>query len=426
MRKLCFSLTAIFLLFFSCKKSTSEPQEQPPPENPFVRFSKVYGGSQHDVIVSALPALDGGYVLSGVSESNDGDITTGHGFSDLWLLKIDASGNVVWSQTYGGSGEEFFAMGIVPMTDGYIIAGATTSTDGNVTITKDDFRQHWLLKVDKQGNILWQKKFSQLEGAQVHAIIKAKNGDLVGCGYAFPAAGQSNAWMFRLTAAGELIWEETYDDLTDVFGSVGEAPNGDLVATGTTVEANNPDQMDALLLRTNNLGELKWSKSLGGSTFDMGNGVVATSDGGALMTSTTNSTDGLATGNHGNEDILVVKVDENGDVEWNKVIGGTSGETYTRCVIETSDHNYKFTAESYSQDGDFPGNVGYDAWIVTLNAAGSIVKKTKFGGNGSEGINGLLPIGDKKYLSAGYTTSNTGEFSGAHGAYEGWIFTYEE
>lgn len=424
MKRFYFAL-AVSLLFFSCKKGNSDSQE-PPPNNPFVKFKKVYGGSSYDAAFTCVPGIDGGYVLSGISESNDGDVTSAHGFSDLWLFKIDASGNIVWSQTYGGSGEEFLAAALVPVTDGYILAGGTTSTDGNVTISKDEFRQHWLFKVDKQGNILWQKKFSEHEGAQILSLVKAKNGDLIGSGYVFPPGGPSDAWLFRLTSNGDLIWEKTYDDLTETAVNVAETANGDLIVSGSAIESNNTSQQDALLFRTNGAGQLKWSKSFGGSAIDNGNGILATSDGGALMTGITYSNDGIASGSHANEDILVIKVDESGNVEWSKLFGGAGGEIDTRCVIETSDHNYIFSATSYSQNGDMPGNKEYDAWILTLNSAGSIVGKKQFGGNSLDIIYALLPQGESKFLAAGTTTSTTGDFTSAHGGYEAWVFTYEE
>ena len=424
MKNLYFALAAS-LLFFSCKKGNSDSQV-PPPNNPFVKFKKVYGGGNYDAAFTCVPAIDGGYVISGISESNDGDITSAHGFSDLWLFKIDASGNIEWSQTYGGSDNEYLAAALVPVTDGYILAGATESTNGNVTISKDEFRQHWLFKVDKLGNILWQKKFSQNEGAQIHSLSKAKNGDLIGSGYVYPPGGPSDAWLFRLTANGDLIWEKVYDDLTEVAVNIAEASNGDLIATGTTIESNNISQIDALLFRTNSAGELKWSKSFGGTATEQGNAILATSDGGALMTGITYSNDGIASGSHGNEDILVIKVDENGNTQWIKLFGGAAGEIDTHCVIETGDYNYMLSATSYSQDGDMPGNKEYDAWILTLDSNGTIIHKQQFGGNNLDIIYALLPLGENKFLAAGISTSTTGDFSGAHGGYEAWVFTYEK
>lgn len=416
---------AASLLFFSCKKANSDSQE-PPPNNPFVKFKKAYGGSSYDAAFTCVPAIDGGYVLSGISESNDGDITSAHGFSDLWLFKIDASGNIVWSQTYGGSDNEYLAAALVPVTDGYILAGGTESTNGNVTISKDEFRQHWLFKVDKLGNILWQKKFSENEGAQIHSLTKAKNGDLIGSGYVYPPGGPSDAWLFRLTANGNLIWEKVYDDLTEVAVNIAEASNGDLIATGTTLESTNISQIDALLFRTNSDGDLKWSKSFGGTATEQGNAILATSDGGTLITGITYSNDGIASGSHGNEDILVIKVDENGNTQWIKLFGGASGEIDTHCVIETSDSNYMLSATSYSQNGDMPGNKEYDAWILTLDSNGTIFHKQQFGGNNLDIVYALLPLGENKFLAAGITTSTTGDFSGAHGGYEAWVFTYEK
>jgi hypothetical protein len=424
MKNLSFALVVVFLILASCKKD-SDPPQQPPANNPFIKFKKVFGGSSYDVVISAVPAIDGGYVLSGLSQSTDGDISVGYGLEDLWLFKIDAAGNIIWSKTYGGSLSEYSANALVPVNDGYIVAGATESTDGNVSITKDEFRQHWLFKVDQQGNIIWQKKFSKIAGAQIFCLKKAKNGDLIGSGYTSPPGGYPDAWLFRLTADGELIWEETYDALTESIADVTEASNGDLFVTGTITESGNPDQDDALIIRTTSKGELKWSKSLGGTVFDRGSGILATSDGGALMTGLSNSSDGNATGNHGGKDILVIKIDGAGNVQWNKMLGGAAEDGETSFIYETSDNNYIITATPYGVGGDMPSTREYDAWIVTINSDGTIANKKSFGGNGVDYIYKLLAIEEGKFLAAGTTSSFDGDITESHGGYEAWVFTVE-
>lgn len=425
MNKLILSLIAASLIISSCKKSTSDPQEQPPPTPQFAKFKKLYGGSSYDYIGSAIPAIDGGYIINGLTQSDDGDIPSSFAFQDMWLFKINDTGKVVWSKTFGGTSDEFMAWGIVPAADGYIIAGATTSTDGNVTIVKDDFRQHLLIKVDKLGNTVWQKKFSQFQNAQIISIAKAKNGDIIGSGYVVPWGEPGRGWIFRLTSEGDLVWEKSYDVSIRDLTTIVEAADGDLIAMGTVVQSNNPDQVDALLLRTTSTGDSLWAKPLGGSIIDQGSGVVATTDGGALMTAITNSSDGLAIGNHGNNDVLVVKVDSDGNVEWNKLFGGTGDDYGGRAVIETSEHNYIFSASSYSQNGDLPGNKEIDAWILTLKSDGTVLKKTQFGGNLVDEIEALLPLSENKFFAAGFSTSTDGDFAKTRGGYEGWAFTFE-
>ena len=91
-----------------------------------------------------------------------------------------------------------------------------------------------------------------------------------------PPGGPADAWLFRLSANGELIWEKTYDALTESVNNVAESTNGDLIATGRIFESGNPDQVDALLFRTTSTGDMKWLKSFGGSVIDNGSGIHRT------------------------------------------------------------------------------------------------------------------------------------------------------
>jgi hypothetical protein len=423
MKHLINALVIASMFLVSCNKDSDT--QQPPTNQSYVPFKKVFGGSSYDAVVTSAPALDGGYIFSGVSQSTDGDLTAGYGLEDLWLFKLDVSGNLVWSKTYGGSFSEYPANALVTANDGYIIAGATESTDGNVSITKDDFRQHWLFKVDLQGNIIWQKKFSNIAGAQIFRLKKAKNGDLIGAGYTSPPGADAVAWLFRLTADGTLIWEKTYHALTENIADVSEAANGDLFITGTVVETGNPQQDDAFVMRTSSAGDSIWLKPLGGTVYDRGSGILATSDGGAIMTGLSNSSDGNATGGHGGFDILVIKIDGNGNVQWNKMFGGAAEDGETSFAYETGNNNYIITATPYGVGGDMPSSREYDAWILTLSADGNIVDKKTFGGNGVDYIYNLLPVQEGRFLAAGTTSSLDGDITGSHGGYEGWVFTVE-
>lgn len=425
MKRTLYPLLVICIFHLSCKKNSDPPPQQPPVNNAFAKFSKVFGGSSYDAVRTCAPAIDGGYILSGISQSIDGDLANGYGLDDLWLFKIDVEGNILWSKTYGGSQSEYLANALVSVDGGYVVAGATESTNGNVSITKDEFRQHWLFKVDKNGEIIWQKKFSNIPGSQIHCLKKAKNGDLIGAGYTAPPGGYPDAWLFRLTAEGELIWEKTYDALTENISDVTEAENGDIVVTGAIIEATNPTQVDALVMRTTSAGVTKWSKSLGGSLIDRGSGILATSDGGILMTGLSNSSDGNAIGNYGGADIIAIKLDADGNVQWNKMYGGSAEDIESTVIYETANNNYIITPTPYGVGGNLVSTRIWDAWIITLAADGNIVNKRSFGGNGSDHIYHLLPLEDGKFLAAGTSSSLDGDIKGSHGGYEAWVFTVE-
>lgn len=104
------------------------------------------GGRDRDIAASIQPTADGGYLVAGQSNSSDGDVSHNHGGTDYWLVKLDNDGNLKWEKTFGGSADEF-VQSIVPTADGgFIVAGSSQSSDGNVGDNKGDF-DCWIVKL---------------------------------------------------------------------------------------------------------------------------------------------------------------------------------------------------------------------------------------------------------------------------------------
>ncbi|HEY2722909.1 MAG TPA: hypothetical protein VGI82_14345, partial [Chitinophagaceae bacterium] len=119
-----------------------------------ISWQKMYGGSQNDYAYALDPTSDGGYIVAGFTESNDGDVITNHGERDFWIIKIDATGNLKWQKSLGGSGDdEIYSVKSTP-DGGCIAAGFTESTDGDVTGFHGQ-RDYWVVKVDGSGNLQW-------------------------------------------------------------------------------------------------------------------------------------------------------------------------------------------------------------------------------------------------------------------------------
>lgn len=124
-------------------------------------WQKYLGGSGDDVANSIYQTTDGGYVIAGYSTSNDGDVTGNHGGSDCWVLKLDLNGNLVWQKSLGSTGSDS-GTSIQQTTDGgYIVAGVSGSNDGDVTGYHGGIADFWVLKLDAAGNIVWQKSMGE-------------------------------------------------------------------------------------------------------------------------------------------------------------------------------------------------------------------------------------------------------------------------
>lgn len=194
---------------------------------------KSYGGTDSDRATSITATADGGYLVAGTATSKDGDVIGNHGATDFWILKLNSTGNIEWQKTLGGSGRET-ALSIVSAAEGSsYIAGYTTSTDGDVTGNHGSY-DYWVVKLNANGSMVWQKALGGSLIDQAMAITPAKDG---GCAIAgFTAStdgditanhGKSESWIVRLNATGSLVWQKT------LGGSNSELSFG-LVAAGNS------------------------------------------------------------------------------------------------------------------------------------------------------------------------------------------------
>jgi len=119
-------------------------------------FIKSLGGSSYDNAYSIQQTSDGGYIVAGFSNSNDGNVTGNHGSNDYWVVKLDTTGNILWQKSLGGSNDDYAYSIQQTSDDGYIVAGFSYSNDGNVTGNHGK-HDYWVVKLDATGNILWQK-----------------------------------------------------------------------------------------------------------------------------------------------------------------------------------------------------------------------------------------------------------------------------
>nr|MBA3987295.1 hypothetical protein [Flavobacteriales bacterium] len=142
---------------------------------PQIDWEKNYGGSQFDGFFDMIPTTDGGYLISGFSYSNNGDVDVSYGGGDIWLLKTDVSGAIQWQKTFGGSGYDI-AEKILQTTDGgYILAGTTDSSDGDVA---NNYGQTdvWIIKINASGDLQWEKNYGGQSNESARNILATPDG----------------------------------------------------------------------------------------------------------------------------------------------------------------------------------------------------------------------------------------------------------
>jgi hypothetical protein len=173
---------------------------------------KTFGGSEQDMALSVQPSGDGGYVLGGHSNSSDGDVGgIARWWLAYWLFKVDNDGKLLWSKTYGGSHNDILFTHI-STSDGYLLTGYTGSKNGDVTELKGLF-DAWVVKVDKNGNLLWQKTYGGTDYDDAAAITPTKDG-----GFLLGVNSRSNDGDFPSNVSGQDVWIVKIDALGNKIG----------------------------------------------------------------------------------------------------------------------------------------------------------------------------------------------------------------
>jgi hypothetical protein len=214
-----------------------------------VLWVKTYGGTGQDWAVSIVEASDNnGYVLAGYSDSNDGNITGNKGYGDYWVIKVDQSGSLVWQKSYGGSWYEYATSMARTQDGGYVIAGATESSDGDV-VNKyanngytNDADDGWVIKIDANGNKVWTKTLGGTWGDVFSCITPAQSGGFLLSGYTRSNDGNitdldgvSDVWAVKLGENGNLLWSKTPGGSDEEYGYyILESSVGNYVALGNT------------------------------------------------------------------------------------------------------------------------------------------------------------------------------------------------
>ncbi|MEI8204162.1 MAG: T9SS type A sorting domain-containing protein [Bacteroidota bacterium] len=357
-----------------------------------IQWQKNYGGSEHDYAFSIQQTIDGGYIVGGTTESNDGDVVGNHGsftVPDFWILRLDQSGNLLWQKCLGGSGAETCNSIRQTNDGGYILAGETDgSTDGDVTVNHGDI-DYWIVKLGASGNIQWQKSLGGSGRETPYSIIQTNDGGYIVAGESNNCNGNHgdfDAWIVKLDTSGNIQWEKSLGGSSiDASYSIRQTSGGGYIVAGNTL-SNNGDVSgnhsiagpygDGWVVKLNASGTIQWQKCLGGSFDDWANSIWQTNEGGYIVACITKSQDQDVSGNHDTTsnywDYWAVKLNNTGNIQWQKCLGGSDAdEVYS--VQQTSDEGFIFAGSTYSINGDVTGNHGgEDFWIVKLNPFNAI------------------------------------------------------
>jgi|GEM_PF-1469148 len=429
-----------------------------------VIWDKTYGGTLNDYGNIIIPAVDGdGFLIGGTSRSGSGYFKSApnYGGEDFWIVRIDTQGNRLWDKSYGGLNGDDGLNCIIPTSDGgYLLGGRSNSSMGNHK-SEDalfkDFPDVWIIKIDTQGNKLWDKTLGGSSHDGIAGMIETSDGgfmlavgsraethdsDFDNDSLLFDKSelgrGVFDFWLIRIDPNGNKLWDKLYGG-NYYDGLVGFIPTKDgnyLFAgysssdagyeksennmAGTTGNVDWPT--DYWVLKIDPQGNKIWDNTIGGYDGDVSEDIISTPDGGFLIggfsyseygaDKSENNTPALSANN---ADYWLVKIDSNGTKIWDRTYGGTQGDFMNDIVV--SPHGFIYMkGSSYSDMGHDKtlntkggrANNEPDIWIVKTDLQGNILGDMTLGGSNWDSPRNAILTGDDSLLIIAHSDSPIG------------------
>jgi hypothetical protein len=326
---------------------------------------------------------------------NNGFICAGRTFSfgtggwECYLVRLNSQGDTIWTKTYGNVLYDEFQDVDTTSDGGFIAVGHTTTTDFAANV--------YLIKTDSNGVHQWSKEYGGANGLsdKGYSVSQTSDGGYIISGTtASFGSGGDDMYVIKTTSTGNISW-------TSVIGTAGvneagrevqQTNDGGYIVAGYT-DGIGQSFYDVLLVKLNSTGVVQWKKTYGGSSYDFAYTVQQTSDNGFIIGATTNSFGA------GNWDAYLIKTDVNGNLTWSKTYG-MSGEDRAQSARQTADGGYILCGRSSSF-----GFGSFDAILYKTDANGILSWTKAYGGTGDDQAFYAREISANNYVLCGYTVS---------------------
>lgn len=361
--------------------------------NGLIIWDKTIGGTGADYLTSLLQTSDGGYLVGGYSNSGiSGDKTqNSYGGSDYWIVKLNSAGNIVWDLTLGGSGSGDILTSMVQTTDGgYFIGGWSNSNISGVKSENSNggTNDYWVIKLDASGTILWQNTIGGFGDEFLRTVLQTSDGGYVlsgesnsniGVDKSENSIGGQDYWIVKLDNVGTIVWQNTIGGFFgDTPFSLRQTSDGGYIIGGYTPSGLGGDKtepnyggQDYWIVKLDNLGSIIWQNSIGGASNDFLTSIRQTSDGGYVVGGfSSSSISGDKTDpNLGGEDYWIVKLDVTGNIVWQKTIGGSNSDRlYTTEQVSGGGYILVGWSNSNASSDKSENAANLDYWVVKLSS----------------------------------------------------------
>jgi hypothetical protein len=344
-----------------------------------------FGGMQDDLIYSIEQTIDGGFIAGGLTWS------FGAGQTDVNITKLTSEGMVEWQKTYGGPGlDGWWYVSVHQTPDNGYIVGTDFTPEGL------EYSDIWVLKLDSQGNIQWQKNYTEgtdREDMARGGIQLTSDGGFVVAGYTFFYENQNDIVVLKLDSQGNIEWEKAYGGPSSEYGDfIHETTDGGYIVISSLVSSVNGLATFGLL-KLNQNGDVEWQKTYPGYERTLGfyGYVEQTSDGGYIVADFTDMEE------FGQYDIWLLKLDSKGKVQWQKKYGGQKRDIIGRRIQQTNDG--KYIVAGYTESF---GGTRLDALIFKLDSKGNVEWGKTYDIDGTEVVFDIQETNDYGYIVGGY------------------------
>ena len=311
-------------------------------------WNQTFGGSSSEEGHSVQQTTDGGFIITGTTRSY------GNGNADVWLIKTDSEGREEWNRTFGGSDWDggFFVQ--QTSDGGFIISGMTLSFGNGGSDV-------WLVKTDREGKEEWNRTFGESGSDNVSSAQQTVDG-----GYMITGSSGLDVWLIKTDSAGKQEWQRVIRKKSSMLegDSFQITSDGGVILTGYTRARTGIDgSVDVWLVKTDREGKEEWNRTFGGSGWDDARSVQPTTDGGYVIVGTTRR----SFGNGDFDDVYLIKTDSQGYEQWSRTFGG-SGWDVGWSGLQTNDGGFILVGHTQTSEND-----DTDVWLIKTDSQGNTI-----------------------------------------------------
>jgi hypothetical protein len=372
-----------------------------------IEWQKCLGGSDREEAYSVQQTMDLGYIVAGYTRSTDGDVWGNPADNSAgWLVRLAGNGDTLWTRCLDFSYKAYAA--IQTSDIGYVVVG-----DG-----------YKVIKLDSDGDTAWTKAFcKEYWSDKAYAVQQTSDEGYIVAGYVTSDLSGENPryddwYIVKLDADGDTLWTKFVEG--SIFGepySIEQTIDGGYIVAGYKMINYDPageteTNYDYYIVKLDTEGDTLWTRTFGGDNNDEAHSVQQTGDGGYIVAGFSDWVE--------NPEYCIVKLSATGDIQWSRKLGGSEIDK-AYAIQQTLDGGYIVAGNSYSDDGDVEGHIFQsDCWIVKLDDQGFIQQSDCIGGEGQDYATCIKQTSDGGYIISGYTDSDGGDVSGYHGGWEDW------